>query len=181
MRRESRYRRVGVADLMIVIAAFAAGLSLGRELDHRLTVLKLGPRSESRYRAVAVAPFLASGSLAVLIVRARQPRPSRRRIARQPGSLAAIVALGLIGLRMTTLAATRFLLHGDLSSVSPWWISAVRDLASQVGLAIVASWFALLAAGLWCAEPSWIDRAGRLVALGWITLFLVMGLQNWGM
>ena len=177
--KDVKYRPIGIADLMILIAATAAGLSFCREFDRRLTSLQWGPRSERRYRVVATAPFLTSGSLAVLIVRARRPRPSRRRIVRQPGSLAAIVAIGLIALRMPILAATRFFLHGEPIDGS-WWITATRDLSSQVGLVIVTSWFALSAAGLWRAEPSWIDRAGRLVALGWITLFLALGWQNLG-
>lgn len=176
--RDAKYRAVGIADLMILIATAASGLSLCREFDRRLTSLQWGARSERRYRVVATAPLLASGSLGVLIVRLRKPRPSRRRIVRQPGSFAAIVAVGLIALRIPILAATRLVVLGGSAGVTAWWVAATRDLASQIGLAILVGWFALAAGGLWRAEPNWIDRTGRLVALGWITLFLAIGWQN---
>jgi hypothetical protein len=44
----------------------------------------------------------------------------------------------------------------------------VMCLPIFVGFAIVSAWTTLLVAGLWRAEPTWIDRLGRFVASAWI-------------
>jgi hypothetical protein len=65
--------------------------------------------------------------------------------------------------RPDILHATKpnFLLTWDAS----WTLSCTPVL---VGLSIVSSWTTLLVAGRWRPEASWIDRLGRVVAMGWL-------------
>jgi hypothetical protein len=38
----------------------------------------------------------------------------------------------------------------------------------DVGFAILGGWVALVLSGRWRPEPSWIDRAGRIIGVTWI-------------
>jgi hypothetical protein len=49
----------------------------------------------------------------------------------------------------------------------------------ETGLAVAAAWMALLLTGRWRAEPSWIDRAGRILGVLWIGYFI--GLRLWSL
>jgi hypothetical protein len=87
-------RRFGLGDLMILIAALAAGMQGARGL-WRLQVE--GPRGPSwsltptRLMVAAVAASIAAPmTIAVLALRLRRPRPARRRIWTQPGAAAAL-------------------------------------------------------------------------------------------
>ena len=39
--------------------------------------------------------------------------------------------------------------------------------------AVAAAWLILALCGRWHPEPSWVDRAGRGLGLGWLVLFLL--------
>ena len=45
-------------------------------------------------------------------------------------------------------------------------------LESRIPLAVITSWLALLLSGRWRAEPSWLDRAGRVFGCYWVGLWL---------
>jgi hypothetical protein len=42
-----------------------------------------------------------------------------------------------------------------------------------VATAVAGAWFVLLLAGWWRPEPSWIDRAGRVIGILWIVPYLL--------
>lgn len=172
-------RRFTLADAMILIAATAVGLALTRL---NLEVLKTGPAGRIRpirsigelmemlpQLAVASLPGAAMISLALGLIRLRRPRPSIRRIARQPGALACLAAVAsAVGLPLlmylACLAAPRRVPGGD------WPLVIVLILPMQVGCSVAGAWLALAARRSWRPEPSWIDRAGRLLGLYWIAL-----------
>ncbi len=45
---------------------------------------------------------------------------------------------------------------------------------------MIGAWVCLWLSGRWAAEPSWIDRAGRVLGLFWIAQFVLdhMNLLN---
>jgi hypothetical protein len=59
----------------------------------------------------------------------------------------------------------------------PVW-NILRAMHHQIVLqaypatAVAGAWLILLLAGWWRPEPSWIDRLGRVLGLGWIVLSL---------
>ena len=65
--------------------------------------------------------------------------------------------------------------RGTLTSAILAALAAVQVLHARVHPAVfpgsvVVAWSALVLSGRWCAEPTWIDRAGRALGLGWIGL-----------
>ena len=184
MKRTSR--SFNVLDGMVLVAATALGIALYRALDHRLEegntlwlpVLYL-PRWAWRW-GLGSMPIAAAWTPALALLRARQPRPTPRRLARQPGWVA-------------NVAASSALVIGSLS----WgflWATAGRPeqlgdpvgLVSSiffrtlpfVGVSVAASWRCLGLGGRWQAERSWIDRAGRALGWYWVVTFpLSLGLS----
>src|SRR4051794_18545081 len=90
--------KIGILDLMVLVAGAAAGLAAGR-VDIP-TVMKWVPGAtpnsvahEAHYRRLfSVVSVLTGMTPAVLILRLRSPRPALRRLARQPGFLACALA-----------------------------------------------------------------------------------------
>ncbi len=147
-------------------------------------------------------PFAMTITAALLILRFRSPRPSLRRIARQPGAVACAAALFAIMARMGEhiLFYTFTYLTRPSSAVrlpSPpfsrfeipsWrqtWGAIIHDIMLEyvpigttrcVAAAVIVAWVVLLASGRWRPEPSWIDRAGRLLGAYWIALAVAVGI-----
>ena len=175
-----------VADAMILIAAliFAMAWDRGGLLDplQRLRALPPGPGGMAWRLATELAqvverltPYLTVGSLAVLALRLRSPRPGWRRFIGSPGLVAcAMGALGMVPALLTDLITNAL-------SGRPWaiaWARTVEDLApgnlaglsAVVGMAVLVAWIAMAATRRWRTEPSWIDRLGRFLGAGWIAL-----------
>jgi hypothetical protein len=168
-------RKFGLADFMITIAALGAGLAWHRTyVDgmHSGYFRSAGIMRWSRDSQLASqwTPFLVWTTAAVLIFRLRAPRPPWRRLRRQPGLIACVSALAavlyslVVGLyKMMELYAR--LLQGSLAT-------NVAMTLENTGLVVAAAWMSLLLSGRWVAEPSWIDRAGRICGVLWIGHFL---------
>jgi len=105
-----------------------------------------------------------------LLIRVRRPRPPIRALLRQPGTLAGLaVTFGL------TLVAgwMHFLFFGRLIDAT------VTPIA--VGGTVALAWTCLALVRRWEAEPSWVDRMGRIlgataIAVG-VIAFLAFGLS----
>jgi len=103
---------------------------------------------------LVLLPFLMCWTAALLAMRLRQPRPSWREVARQPGlwsCVAPLVALFAV----------------------PWWAYFgihVPPVILPSSVAIV--WLALALSREWRPERSWIDRAGRVTGLIWLATAL---------
>jgi hypothetical protein len=98
-------------------------------------------------------PFLLVWTISLLVLRLRQPRPEWRGLWRQPGwcGCFAAVAAWAVGLAVEALLE--------------WPAPTV-----VIPLAVVLAWLVLGLTRKWSAEPSWIDRAGRCLALAWIAM-----------
>jgi len=170
-------RRFGIADALILVAATAAGLAASRGIDARLTegdaiwsrAIDL-PQWARMYWGVMAMPMAAAWSLAALDLRRRRPHPSPPRLSRQPGwaaTLAATLALliapaGTLGLALTTMGVD------PLDDPTFLAIRLFYRATAFASVSVAVAWIALATSGRWRAEPTWIDRLGRLLGVYWI-------------
>jgi hypothetical protein len=183
-------RRLTLVDGMALIAATAVGLGAMRARSGDLSpmlemVSNVASLKEVFGLVVEVTffgfPLFATWTVALLILRLRAPRPSRRRLACQPGAMALASATLVVALRLLEYALM------VLETVALWgsdWSFAAVSRAINVlyanmteadtspGLAVAAAWLTLIVGGRWRPEPTWIDRAGRLAGLAWLLLLL---------
>lgn len=200
-------RRFRMVDAMILVAATAAGCALTSWLDRasdgevswqalgecirELPAVVSARETASAWQMVfeitftgayLVLPLVALWTLAILPLRLLGPRPRWRRLARQPGLMAACataVVLVCYGLLIGTVS-----LIARREGAS--WPEAATELALvgfaphaplAVGLAVLASWMTLIVGRRWRAEPSWVDRLGRILGVFWICAgFAITGL-----
>ena len=194
-----RGRRFGVYDSMVLIAGiallFAPENNKVRDLIDQLVGLckavavyygfvPAGAWGPPRYLAKAIRSFLSGAewygvqaaemlilnmTAVFLLMRVRRPRPPVRTLLRQPGTVAGLaVPVGLV----LVVGWMHFLFFGGL--VEP------MEVPIAVGGTVALAWTCLALVRGWEAEPSWVDRMGRLIgaaaiAVG-LTAFLRFGL-----
>jgi hypothetical protein len=174
-------RRFTLLDGLILLVPIAAGLALSRPYlrDYHANsreyfvvnrgMVALPVELQRAGMACGVASRLvAMGMLAVLALRLRKPRPSLRRVSRQPGAVACAAATGALsagGLVAVTMQIIRAPGFSDSQDYWPWAEEMIMP-------AVLASWLALAIGRRWRNEPSWIDRTGRLMGAFWLLLAL---------
>lgn len=156
---------------MILIAATAIGLAVVRNSSNTVSYISM-PGVTPRLGGWdlvwlfclntfgAAPPLVAFWSLALVIIRLRKPRPSLRRLARQPGFIACVAAV--LGILLGALIAVPFLLDG--LGYDDWGLLA----AFPIGHAVAASWLTLVLNRRWRPVPDLFDRAGRVFGVFWI-------------
>jgi hypothetical protein len=182
-----------VLDELVLIIPLAAAIVVARAF---LTYeYPLGPhRSQDLvWRALdwvsivllGLAPrFAAMGMVALLILRLRRPRPSWRKLARQPGTVACAAATAAL------LTGTVFVLARYVSAINPigsnpfssipthmpndlaWGTHDWPIIEARIPQAVVSAWVTLALCGTARAEPSWIDRTGRVFGSYWVGLWM---------
>jgi hypothetical protein len=106
-------------------------------------------------------PFLVFLSPTFLWLRLRKPRPIWGNLMRQPGTIACT------GGMLTALLA-------------PLWGRLIGGSWFVLSFGIVpVSWVILGASRQWRFEASWLDRAGRLIGIGWIAAAAYAFLYVW--
>jgi hypothetical protein len=182
--------------LLVVAAAFAlAGFQFGVTrvfagwLDYSRWpgwIARPSPRVVLYMMSDATAPLipLAGGLTGLLLVlRMVPPRPSRRRIARQPGMAACLAAL--LTLVWVGLAAGVFRVivafFPAASFDDLWFVQhlVVEHVFPLVGVAVASSWCQLILSGRWTRPADWIDRAGRGVGILWIMIGVAWTLRSY--
>ncbi len=203
-------RPFSVADALVLIGAAAVGLALIRGWDSPLWC-PLWMYS-SRGRTVSPArlilhtiqvgvswtiPFGLSLTVALLALRFRRPRPSIRRITRQPGTIACFATLaacvyhvsGAIfydamayltrpqsAVHLPSPPFVRFDNPRRISrSIGLWLHDNLLELfpfsiSPSVAVPIAVGWCVLIACGRWRRPTDWIDRSGRWLGAFWIAL-----------
>jgi hypothetical protein len=150
--------RRSLPDLEANLNELAQELSLGLWDNHRLWYFLFGtPRLAYRLASGVfhvLFPFLVCWTAALVVMRLRSPRPPWRDLVRQPGLWACLAAV---------VAEVAF----------PWWdYFGVRLPAIIVPGAVALAWLALVLTRAWRPERSWIDRAGRIMGLVWLSMFV---------
>ncbi len=129
----------------------------------------------------AVVLVVAAWTVALLGLRLWSPRPTMRRLSRQPGWVASVGA---------TLGLSYFILNHEVqftifrvtggstgeSTVAEFARQSayvIRNNPNVVGLTVAMGWLILSLGHRWRPEPSWIDRAGRIVGAYWLLMIVV--------
>jgi hypothetical protein len=189
-------------DALILVAATAIGLaglraSVGdlrevrEELSESLAAIAAPPNEGptwswaiySGYGLVVtvLVPFCWAWTLAFLALRLRRPRPPWRRLACQPGAIACgsaafVLVPALVGLIFFWM----FLPKVDFESER--WQKCLGCffilLPAMTGSTVLGAWGSLILGRRYRVEPSWIDRAGRLLGIYWIAAIF---LPAWGL
>jgi hypothetical protein len=153
-----------LADAMIFVIAFGLGLALARPA---IVMIADAVRSDPRWRFQTLTGAVSLGRMlnivllnflffllpAFLIVRLRRPRPSLRSLICQPGFVACATPVVIV---LATMPLVLLPLSG---------LAEVIGIGAQVLLVVAAplAWLFLIATRRWNAEPSWIDRLGRIL------------------
>ena len=185
-------RRLNTIDAVILVAAIAVGIAVGRTYYLRSMEVHL-TRNSSKLALVAhgnagvwvadvvgsASPFLLSATLAILILRLRRLCPGLRVAFRQPGNIAfAVVMLVFVVYLVVILsyyallyATSRLVLREDFD-LSDWgavsWVEEFDETAEKAGEAVAAVWLTLALVGACRYDGDWIDRLGCLFAFCWI-------------
>jgi len=120
---------------------------------------------------MATTIWLAVFSAVLLVVRARRPRPSWARVFRQPGTLATLAGAALTAAEAVTLAPA-YLVGGSEAVTTMEYNASLSGMFSGTGAAVGLLWLSAILARQWRPERSAIDRAGRVLGICWIAVFL---------
>jgi hypothetical protein len=177
-----RSRRFGVYDVMVIIAGVALLFAFGNNKINNLIqqfvelcraaaayygFLPAGPYGPRQFLTKAIANHwsavvwhgVQAAELLILVMttvfllmRLRRPRPPIRVLLRQPGTVAGLaVTIGLI----LVAGWMHRLFFGRLID------GTVTPIAE--GGTVALAWTCLALVRKWEAEPSWVDRMGRLI------------------
>ncbi len=186
--KSPRGRNLNLADAMILVAATAVGLSivpsgwtgwLGDAIAGRnpgyLYGLSPVPRFNihqlRRVLALGVNPTWLAWTYALLIIRLRNPRPSRRKLARQPGMMASCSAALMTTFGLIVNMYRNLSLYPDQS-----FREAFAYLDGFAGPAVIVAWLTLCLGQRWRFERGPIDALGRILGVGWVAMYLI----GWG-
>jgi hypothetical protein len=164
-------------DGMVLVAATGVAFAIFRQAKSPgVTFNTFGGIGERLlfYWMHQVVPFPAMWSLALFAIAVFDRSGGRGLEPRHAGSVATCAAV--IVLLITTLVASAFyMLHflEDIRAI-PRIFSHARNshamppfantpMEEIVGAAVLGAWSAMAASGRWESQPSWIDRAGRLL------------------
>jgi hypothetical protein len=178
-------RRFGIADGLIVIAGAAAGLGVLRSLAPGISPQRIWnafvrpTQSWSlEYASALIAevgiflgiPFLVGWSPSLLIMQVVRRRSPWRRLRRQPGFVASLIATAAIALSVCTTSAAVWLsipvprrFATDFSFAQPCVVGGVL-----AGSGVLSSWSTMWLFRVWRPRRTWTDRLGRLTGATWI-------------
>ncbi len=121
----------------------------------------------------------------LLILRLIPPKPSRSRMMRQSGTLACVSIAVLIGYQFLDLIA-RNILPALLLDGGRLDSETCRNFVFEVvynpwlsGLVVAVAWAAPALSGRLRTEPTWIDRAGRLLGFYALACVPLSWLLRW--
>jgi hypothetical protein len=129
----------------------------------------------------AATPALMMGSLALVLLSARRPRPPWGEMARRPGTVASGAALAALIVQLALMVLGKILgqvpgmaMPGPGSGLDLEFLvwRLATDLSGIVGYVVMGAWLTMAAGHSWSAEPSWLDRAGRLLGVCWLALIV---------
>ena len=173
-------RRFGMLDAMIVVFALAPALMM---LRYYYEHLFLDPDSPNVYNTIDALvsvcnAFLMALTLALTVIALRKPRPKLGIGLRRPGvaaCLAASAATVVMTARMTIKTYSQFsniVIRGNSFRLYYLYPVVAGDQA-RIGFAVIGAWVMLLLTRAWRAEPTWLDRAGRVLGCLWIAMLIL--------
>jgi hypothetical protein len=165
-------RRLTLFDLMILVAATGVGLGMAR-------LYEINYQAPSHYRFLdwlRGPPSCTATAIAIALIglRLRRPRPRAIRLLQQPGFTACLAVLlgAVLGIVFHSAhLAARIIVQG--SRGYPIFNYFWHGVILHIPLAVVGIWLTLMASRRWRAEPSWIDRLGRLIGFYWFAYVVI--------
>ncbi len=179
-------RKFGIVDGLLIVAASATGFAATHTMTPNINIYTIwnaylnSSKGGMSFRLVAatfaefgtflIMPTLMAWTTACLLLRLRFPRPSGRKIVRQPGAMASLVTTTAIvcSLGVTVVAFT--IARPDRSHRIQNLYNAISFASLQTGAAVLWCWATMLISGQWRPEPTWIDRLGRCAGFTWIAM-----------
>ena len=177
--RDSRARRFNLLDMMILTVAVAlTAMMVANSVflkDLLAVVAKMPKAFVEGYASLRLfaSPFLAPLTLAVLVMRLREPRPRLRRLCRQPGFVALSSAAMMIVANLLTVIIFHLKRDPERLLVKDSVIGLFSFLEStqpSVGSAVAGAWFIQAISSHWRSEATWIDRIGRILGVLWVAI-----------
>lgn len=172
----SSTRRFTILDAMLLVAAVASGIAVERATDYDLHARLVRGRTRGGeivavldYAQSKYLPFAMTGTIALMASRLIPPRASFPRLARQPGAVACFVATLTISILAAWVASVHLFRPGRYHRPFGLW-----GYCLYVSFAVISGWSCLALSGRWRAEPSWVDRAGRLIGMVWIGSLIIV-------
>jgi hypothetical protein len=181
-------RRFSISDVLVLIAGLAAGLALVRAASPELTPGQLrdaflSPRGgwtlwhafglTLELGVILLIPFVAGWTPACLLLQLARPRPPWRRLRRQPGFVACLIATAFV---IATLAVAGVLLATGIWEVP---LSSGRYFLAHVlggllaGSGVATGWSTMKLCGACRPAPTWPDRLGRLTGAVWVPVGVI--------
>jgi hypothetical protein len=162
-------------DGMVLVAATGVGLVVLRRVYEELEY-GVGGVSDLRRLGLLAQPLMLSWAVGLLIVAHNRLREPAWRLTRRPGVLACLMALAMtliaVAIRYAAVyIAERRGMPSPFGSANSALLLIIQS-SLATGFAILFSWATLLATGAWRPSVDWIDRAGRLLGLAWILVWL---------
>jgi len=164
-----------LTDAIVLIAAAAVGFWLARLLVVSDAAVTSSLKREAWKAWFAAANlFVLAMGLGVLAVRFLPPRPSVRRLARQPGFQAgvALAALAVLGGMLSALDWATFWRKMPSAEVVVWtWLNVSLISVSgpwNVGFVIALTWFIGGLQGFRWRRGDWVEWAGRALGVLWV-------------
>lgn len=135
-------------------------------------------------RAIPVSSILLlCWTAAVLLLRLLTPRPPRRHLWCQPGFLACVGAVFVFAWKLVCIG---LLVASQVVTAGFAWTSTLRygDVVQEitmmlltprgnVGGSVLLVWLVAWASSRCRSEPSWVDRAGRVLGAAWVCISLL--------
>ncbi len=172
-------RAFTLADAMILTAATALGLGVGRFWLAMYREARVGPNyGGTLEHAIRCGFWVAiAWTLALIPLGFKPPRPTWRRLRSRPGFVAAMATAAAL---LVALVHEWFVLK-----IRPWslalriFLPAVSSPA-RYGPMVAVAWLTLAVARGWRSECCWIDRLGRALGAFWIGAYVVLLVAGYG-
>jgi hypothetical protein len=153
---------------MLLIAVAAACLAAIRSAHAERD--RIGVRDQGRWLnlrwdlEIESAASQLGAATALLIAGACRPRRGRRGRFGTPGAVACASIVLFTVVRNLTRTIYLWLRLPGARGLSDS-LYAYLIVANDAGFSVLAAWFALVLAGRWRPEPTWVDRTGRVLGL----------------
>jgi hypothetical protein len=182
---ETTPRRLTTFDVMVMIAATAAGFSWTRSyvLDYLFPMIATRGALPQRYqlvRVLAAVPMLTAWSMGLFLCELRKPRSAFPAMLTRPGTVACALATFAFSFEVFLILIVRVVSvtvpgwRGHYGLASPFPVSYLLAWKQpEAGLAVTGAWLIMVIGRSWQPEPSWLDRAGTALGVIWIVIHLI--------
>jgi hypothetical protein len=171
-----------LSDAMMLIAAAAIALAVGRGYFNHYRQIRGGSIVDMRSQVIFTCSFIALAWTLALIPLGSIGFLSSSRVFR-PG-MAMCLAVALNVAFMTYYHAWGLIQSQGRQDLKTefWNLTAQSVLPYQNAMVIAVAWAILWRSGSWRPEPTWIDRLGRFLGICWIgsAVLLKAVLTLWG-